>query len=44
MDALHAWMIAQRQIVHDGKDVLTRLPTQQASEINELLPHLWAPI
>ncbi|EGH11933.1 putative transposase [Pseudomonas amygdali pv. morsprunorum] len=23
------------------KDVLTRLPTQQASEISELLPHRW---
>jgi len=124
MDALHAWMIAQRQIVHDGsaiaralnyslkrwaalsrylddgavpidnnwaenqirpwalgrknwlfagslrsgkraaaimsliqsarlnghepyaylKDVLTRLPTQRASEIDELLPHRWMPI
>ncbi len=123
MDALHAWMIAQRQIVHDGsaiakaldyslkrwmalsrylddgavpidnnwaenqirpwalgrknwlfagslrsgkraaaimsliqstrlnghdpyaylKDVLTRLPTQRASEIAELLPHQWVP-
>ncbi|AZD60990.1 Mobile element protein [Pseudomonas chlororaphis subsp. aurantiaca] len=124
MDALHAWMIAQRQIVHDGsaisraldyslkrwmalsrylddgavpidnnwaenqirpwalgrknwlfagslrsgkraaaiiiliqstrlnghdpyaylKDVLTRLPTQRASEIAELLPHRWQPV
>jgi len=124
MDALHAWMIAQRQIVHDGsaiakaldyslkrwaalsrylddgavpidnnwaenqiqplalgrknwlfagslrsgkraaaimsliqsarlnghdpyaylKDVLTRLPTQRASEISELLPHKWQPV
>ncbi len=26
------------------KDVLTRLPTQRASEITELLPHRWAPI
>ena len=25
------------------KDVLERLPTQRASEINELLPHLWQP-
>ncbi|MDX3933814.1 MAG: IS66 family transposase [Stenotrophomonas sp.] len=25
------------------KDVLTRLPTQPASRINELLPHNWAP-
>ena len=24
------------------KDVLQRLPTQRASEIHELLPHLWA--
>ena len=23
------------------KDVLTRLPTQRASEIEQLLPHLW---
>ncbi|MBP2697992.1 transposase domain-containing protein, partial [Pseudomonas aeruginosa] len=23
------------------KDVLTRLPTQRASEITELLPHRW---
>ncbi|WP_416739131.1 transposase domain-containing protein [Pseudomonas sp. NFX71] len=23
-------------------DVLTRLPTQPASEVNELLPHRWA--
>ncbi|WP_178110187.1 transposase domain-containing protein, partial [Pseudomonas sp. FSL R10-1350] len=23
------------------KDVLTRLPTQRASEIGELLPHRW---
>lgn len=26
------------------KDVLMRLPTQRASEINKLLPHMWAPI
>lgn len=26
------------------KDVLTRLPTQRASEITELLPHKWAPV
>ncbi|WP_122302213.1 IS66 family transposase, partial [Pseudomonas savastanoi] len=26
------------------KDVLTRLPTQRASEISELLPHRWAPV
>ena len=26
------------------KDVLTRLPTQRASEITELLPHRWAPV
>lgn len=26
------------------KDVLTRLPTQRASEIEELLPHRWQPI
>jgi transposase len=124
IDALHAWMIAQRQIVHDGsaiaraldyslkrwaalsrylddgavsidnnwcenqirpwalgrknwlfagslrsgkraaaimsliqsarlnghdpyaylKDVVTRLPTQRASEIEELLPHRWQPL
>jgi len=25
------------------KDVLERLPTQQASRINDLLPHLWRP-
>ena len=25
------------------KDVLTRLPTQRASDINELLPHRWTP-
>jgi len=25
------------------KDVLTRLPTQRASEIEKLLPHKWAP-
>ena len=25
------------------KDVLTRLPTQRASQIHELLPHLWQP-
>jgi len=25
------------------KDVLTRLPTQPASRINELLPHRWQP-
>lgn len=24
------------------KDVLTRLPTQRASEIEELLPHKWS--
>jgi len=23
------------------KDVLTRLPTQRASEIDQLLPHTW---
>jgi hypothetical protein len=26
------------------KDVLTRLPTQRASEIDQLLPHKWQPI
>jgi transposase len=26
------------------KDVLTRLPTQRASEITELLPHKWTSI
>ena len=26
------------------KDVLTRLPTQRAGEIVELLPHKWAPV
>ncbi|WP_415640277.1 transposase domain-containing protein, partial [Pseudomonas gessardii] len=26
------------------KDVLTRLPTQRASEIAELLPHRWQPV
>ena len=26
------------------KDVLTRLPTQRASEIAELLPHKWRPV
>lgn len=26
------------------KDVLARLPTQQASEIGELLPHRWQPV
>ncbi|WP_165679005.1 IS66 family transposase [Metapseudomonas otitidis] len=26
------------------KDVLTRLPTQRASEIGQLLPHSWAPL
>jgi len=25
------------------KDVLTRLPTQKASEIDQLLPHQWMP-
>jgi len=25
------------------KDVLTRLPTQPASRIDELLPHRWKP-
>ena len=25
------------------KDVLTRLPTHKASQIEELLPHLWKP-
>jgi len=25
------------------KDMLTRLPTQKASAINELLPHNWTP-
>eukprot|EP01133_Synstelium_polycarpum_P006841 gene6841-7948_t len=25
-------------------DVLTRLPTRRASEINKLLPHRWAPV
>lgn len=27
----------------DLKDVLTRLPTQRASEIEQLLPHRWTP-
>jgi hypothetical protein len=26
------------------KDVLTRLPTQRASEIEQLLPHKWQPV
>ncbi len=26
------------------KDVLTRLPTQRASEIDQLLPHQWASV
>ena len=26
------------------KDVLTRLPTQRASEIDQLLPHIWQPV
>ncbi len=26
------------------KDVLTRLPTQRASEIAKLLPHNWLPV
>lgn len=26
------------------KDVLTRLPTQRASEVAELLPHQWLPV
>ncbi|UFI43837.1 transposase domain-containing protein [Pseudomonas savastanoi] len=26
------------------KDVLKRLPTQRASEIEDLLPHKWAPV
>ena len=26
------------------KDVLTRLPTQRASEVAELLPHQWIPV
>jgi hypothetical protein len=25
------------------KDVMTRLPTQKASQIEELLPHRWQP-
>jgi hypothetical protein len=25
------------------KDILTRLPTQPASRLHELLPHLWQP-
>jgi hypothetical protein len=25
------------------KDVLTRLPTQPANRLDELLPHLWQP-
>ena len=25
------------------KDVLTRLPTQRATEVGQLLPHQWAP-
>jgi transposase len=25
------------------KDVLMRLPTQRASQIDELLPHIWMP-
>jgi hypothetical protein len=26
------------------KDVLTRLPTQRASKVAELLPHNWVPL
>ena len=26
------------------KDILKRLPTQRASEINRLLPHKWQPV
>lgn len=25
------------------KDVLTRLPTQRAGKVHELLPHVWRP-
>jgi hypothetical protein len=31
---MHAWMIAQRHLE----------PTQQASEIDQLLPHQWQPV
>ena len=56
MDRLHVWMIAQRDLVPEGfanyrhdpyaylKDVLTRLPTQRASGIEQLLPHKWLPV
>jgi hypothetical protein len=26
------------------KDILTRLPTQRASEMDQLLPHRWQPV
>lgn len=42
-------LIQSARLNEDGpyaylKDVLTRLPTQRASETTELLPHRWAPV
>ncbi|MBM3394321.1 MAG: transposase domain-containing protein, partial [Betaproteobacteria bacterium] len=44
----HAGSRLCRHLQHDPyrylTDVLERLPTQPASQITELLPHLWRPI
>ena len=32
------------EVERQAKDMLTRLPTQRASEIDQLLPHRWQPV
>ncbi len=46
--AIMSLMQAARMNGHDPyaylKDILTRLPTQRASDSDELLPHMWKPV
>lgn len=34
----------EARVAAELRDVLTRLPTQRASENDELLPHRWCPV
>ncbi|WP_157838130.1 transposase domain-containing protein, partial [Pseudomonas sp. PH1b] len=47
-DSIMSFIQSARLNGHDPyaylKDVLTRLPTQRASEITELLPHRWGAV
>jgi hypothetical protein len=43
MSLLHSAKINGHEPYAYLKDVLERLPTQRASQIDELLPHRWKP-